>query len=270
MSKPIPMLKNPQKDEPKTTYLDFLDEGQITDWLADNGKKILYGLASLIALLIIIYAISSGQHSKAEQDYLQAANDYASFSKSYNINNPAPSADSLNHLNSLMAKYPELHAAYDAGLAQTLLNRSQVEEAQPYALASLKRVKTNHLTYYNEYAENTLLISQQHLKEALEKTLALQQKMQNDLELNESARSFGDELFAFNLLRIAMLQQELGNNVAERQAWQEWKNYAGLNGNAQMHGNVNPLAFRTIIQGLTIGSISLADYISYRERLLKN
>lgn len=267
MAKPIPMLKN--SPEKKSTLLDFLDEGVITDWLADNGKNILYGLAGLIALLVIIFAISSGDRSKAEQEYLQAANDFSSFTKSYDAKNPAQLNDALGRLNNLMAKHPELHAAYDGALAQTLLNRSQVQEAKPYAQATLQRVKSNDLPFYNDYAATTLLISQQQFKEALDSTLALQQKMQADLASPSTSRSFGDELFALNLLRIAMLQQELGDKNAELQTWQEWKSYAGLSSNPKTTGNVDPQAFRSIIQKLAIGSISLADYISYRENSLK-
>lgn len=267
MAKPIPMLKNPQKEDQKSTFLDFLDEGAITDWLADNGKNILYGLAGLIALLVIIFAVSHSDRSKAEQEYLQAANDFAYFSKAYDAKNPAQVNDVLSRLNNIMAKHPELHAAYDGALAQTLLNRSQTEEAKPFAQATLKRVKSNDLPFYNDYAATTLLISQEQFKEALEQTLALQQKMAADLA--SPSRSFGDELFALNLLRIAMLQGELGDKNAEMQTWQEWKSYAGLGSQSQATGNVNPQAFRSIIQKLAIGSISLADYISYRENFLK-
>jgi hypothetical protein len=268
MAKPIPMLKNSRKDEQKSTFLDFLDEGAITDWLSDNGKSILYGLIGLIALLVIIFAISSGGRSKAEQEYIQAANDFTYFSKAYDAKNPAQANDALARLNHLMSKHPELHAAYDGALAQTLLNRAQVEEAKPYALATLKRVKSNNLPFYNDYAETTLMISQGQFKEALENTLSLQQKMEADLGKEAASRSFGDELFALNLLRVAMLQQAIGDKNAELRTWQQWKEFAGLGSEASKY--VNPQAFRSVIQNLAIGSISLADYISYRENILKN
>lgn len=268
MAKPIPMLKNSKKDEQKSTYLDFLDEDQIMTWLADNGKKILYSLAGLIGLLVIIYGISSSQHSKNEQEYILAANDFAYFSNSYDAKNFIKANDAFSRLNDFMTKHPELHAAYDGSLAQILLNHTQVKTAKPYALATFKRVKSNDLPFYHEYAETTLLIGQQNFTEALEKTLALQQKMEADLK--NDARSFGDELFALTLLRVAMLQQELGNKSAELLAWENWKSYAGLNRNEQARNeNIDTQAFRSIIQKLAIGSISIPDYISYRENLLK-
>jgi hypothetical protein len=268
MAKPLPMLKTPENTQ-KPQVLDLLDESRITEWLIEYGSNILYMLAGTVGILILIYAFSSGQHSKAEQEYIQAANDFTYFTKSYDSKNPVPLNDAFNRLNSLMKKHPELHAAYDGALAQTLLNRTQIEEAQPFALATLARVKSNDLPFYRDYAETTLLIGQLNFKQALENALALQQKMKDQIANDPSARSFGDELFALNLLRVAMMQQEIGDKAAEMKTWNEWRGYAGLNGKHQATGNVNPQAFRSVIQKLAIGSISLPDYISNRESLLK-
>jgi hypothetical protein len=266
MSKPLPMLKNSKPLE-KSSLLDFLDDGQITEWFSEHGKNILYALMGIIGLLVIIYALSSSQNNKAEQEYIQAANDFTYFSKVNNVSDPALTANALDRLKGIMSNHPELNAVYGGAIAQTLLNRSQTEEAKPYAAATLARVKSNNLPFYNEYAENTLLISQQNYSQALEKSQALQQKMIQDIESPAHEYSFGDELFALNLLRIAMLQQAT-NNPAELQTWQEWKGYAGLGGTAPAV-NVDSQAFRTVVQQLAVGSISIPDYISHREALLK-
>lgn len=266
MSKPLPHY-NPKAIQ-KSGLLDFLDEGRLTDWLSENGKNILYGLAGILGLIVITYAFSSGQTSKAEQEYIQAANDFAYFTKS-DTQDPALTQAALDRLKATMSKHPELHAVYDGAIAQTLLNRSQVEEAKPYAAATLKRVSSNDLPFYKDYAETSLLISQQDFKTALERTVALQQKMNEVIAAQGADRSFGDELFALNLLRVAMLQQETGDKAAELKTWQEWKQYAGLSTASSTTLKVNPQAFRIIIQDLAVGSISLPDYISYRESLLK-
>ena len=254
----------------KSSFLDFLDEGRITDWLSYYGKNILYVLAGIIALIVIIYAFSSGMNSKSEQEYIQATNDFNYFSKSYDAQNPELTQDALKRLNALMSKHPELHANYDGAITQTLLNRDMAEEANSYAIATLARVKSNDLPFYGDYAKATLLMSHKNFQAALEKTQTLQQNMIEALETQTpSTRTFGDELFALNLLRIAMLQQELGESTAELQTWQEWKHYAGLTQSTHKITNVNPQAFRSVIQQLAVGSISLPDYISYRENLLK-
>ena len=267
MSKPLPHY-NPNAIQ-KSSFLDFLDEGRMTDWLSEHGKNILYGLAGILGLIVLTYAFSSGQTNKAEQEYIQAANDFAYFSKNGDAQDPTLTLAALDRLKNVMSKHPELHAVYDGAVAQTLLNRSKVDEAKPYAAATLKRVSSNNLPFYNDYAETSLLISQQDFKAALERTQILQQKMSEVIAAQSSDRSFGDELFAFNLLRVAMLQQETGDQAAELRTWQEWKQYAGLNATKSTTLKVNPQAFRTVIQDLAIGSISLPDYISYRENLLK-
>lgn len=260
---------NTQTTAQKSSLLDYFDEGRLTDWLAEHGKNIIYGLAGLIALLIIVYAFSSGQSSKAEQEYIQAANDFAFFSKANETQDQALVKDSYERLKSLMAKHPELHAAYDGALAQIFLTRLLPNDAKPYAVATLARVKSNDLPFYNDYAETTLLISQQDYKKALENATALQQKMSEIIANQSTTRSFGDELFALNLLRIGMLQQEAGDQAAELKTWQEWKQYAGLNTVKTTALKVNPQAFRAVMQQLAIGAISLPDYITYRENLLK-
>ncbi|HEV8051138.1 MAG TPA: hypothetical protein VGP47_01490 [Parachlamydiaceae bacterium] len=266
MSKPLPHY-NPNTIQ-KSSFLDFLDEGRLTDWLSEHGKNILYGLAGILGLIVITYAFSSGQANKAEQEYIQAANDFAYFTKATDTQDPALVQGALDRLNNTMSKHPELHAVYDGAVAQTLLNRSKTAEAKPFASATLKRVSSNDLPFYGDYAETSLLISQQNFKMALENTLILQQKMNEVLDNQPSARTFGDELFAINLLRVAMLQQETGDKTAELKTWQEWKQFAGLN-SSNTTTLVNPQAFRSVIQQLAIGSISLPDYISYRESLLK-
>lgn len=266
MSKPLPHY-NPNAVQ-KSSFLDFLDEGRLTDWLSEHGKNILYGLAGILGLLVLIYAFSSGQTSKAEQEYIQAANDFAYFSKS-DAQDPALTQAALDRLKNTMSKHPELHAVYDGAVAQTLLNRSKVDEAKPYAASTLKRVTSNDLPFYKDYAETSLLISQMDFKSALEKAQALQQNMSEIIAAQSDDRSFGDELFALNLLRVGMLQQEAGDKAGELKTWQEWKQYAGLSASNSTTLKVNPQAFRSVIQDLAIGSISLPDYISYRESLLK-
>lgn len=253
----------------KSSLLDYFDEGRMTEWFSLHAKNILYSLGGLVALFIIVYIFSSSQNSKAEHEYIQAANDFAFFSKADETQDPALANEALTRLKNIMAKHPELHAAYDGSLAQIFLNRAQPEEAKPYAAATFVRVKSNDLPLYNDYAETALLISQQNFAQALTNAKALQQKMNESIAHEPTARSFGDELFALNLLRIAILQQQAGEHKAELQTWQEWKGYAGLNNIKPTISQVDPGAFRRVIQQLAIGSFSLPDYITYRENLLK-
>lgn len=258
--------QNPQAPHPKSSFLDYLDEGRLTDWLSYHGKNILYGLAGLIALLVLIYAFSSHQKNKAEQDYIQASHDFTFFSKANETQDPALVDAALERLTKLMGNHPELHAVYDGSLAQIFLNRLKADEARPYAIATLARVRSNDLPFYNDYAETTLLISEEKFKSALENAQALQQKMKETIE-RQAPRSFGDALFILNLLRIGLLQEELGDGKEELLTWKEWNQYA--NSGASQVYQINREAFRDVIEQLAIGSFSLQDYILHRENLLR-
>jgi len=252
----------------KKRLLDFLDEGHVSDWFSRNKQYLMYGLIAVLAVFIIGYRLSNTHTNEVEQDYIHASNDFSVFAKTPNLNDPTTQA-SFDQLKSSMQSHPELHAAYDALIAQILLNHDQVNQAMPFATETLARTKVNHLSYYTDYAAASLLISQKKFQEALDKTLALQQEMGQAINKTEDTpRTFNDELFAINLLRIAMLQQLLGNKSAELQTWQLWQQYAGLKeGKSPLPVKIHPQAFRVLNQQLNVGSISLADYISYRESI---
>jgi hypothetical protein len=252
-------------------FLDSFNESLLVDWLSRNGKNVLYGLAALIALFLLIYRVSGGSATKAEADYFQAANDFSRFSHS-NSNE-----ESLKELLSLMDKHPELHAAYDAALAQFFLNRGDFSQAEPLALATLARTKSTPLPFYRHFAETTLLISNKEFRKALDRTEILQTEMMEQFKQDAEQQNaeqkepiFGEELFALNLLRTGMLQQELGDHAGELQTWRKWKEYAGLEKGEAAKTGISPQAFRKVIQQLAIGAVSLPDYFYYREQTLKN
>lgn len=171
-----------------------------------------------------------------------------------------------------MSKLPELHAAYDGALAQSFLNSGKLAEAKPYAEATFARTAPNHLEYYTDFAETSLLISGKKFQEALEKAKLLQSKMLNASNLvgdsSTQIQNVSSELFALNLLRIAMMQQELGDKAGELETWQEWKQYAGLKKGNAPSLNINTDTFRELTQRLAIGTISIPDYIDHREKAL--
>lgn len=261
---------NNNQSAPKLKLLDHIETGNLAIWMNTNGKYIVYGLLGLFVLLIAFYRFSNTHTTESEKSYLQASSDFVNFTKASQSNDPN-AENLLSNLIVLMNSHPELHAAYDGALGQLLLNRNAVDEAIPFVTRTLKRTEVNHLSYYNEYASTTLLISEQKYQEALNDALILQEKMGK--AINEFAddfqRSFGEELFALNLFRIAMLQQQLGDRAAELQSWQLWKQYAGLSTpKTPLPIRANSQAFRSVIQYLAVGNISLPDYIAFREKTL--
>lgn len=262
--------KNRSLPSTQLSFLDYMDEGRISEWFSMHAKNIIYGLAAIVALLAIVFAFSSRQTGKAEQEYLQAASDFSLYTRAVEAQHGVAVREAYERLQLLMNKHSELHAAYDGALGQTLLNRGETEAAKPYISATLARTASDALPYYADFATTTLLISNLKYDEALKAALALQQKMSDEIAVIPSAsdRSFGDELFALNLLRVAILQQQAGDTAGELKSWQQWKQYAGLDNSGTNGLKISPVAFRYSIQQLAIGSISLPDYIAFREKQL--
>ena len=254
----------------KFSFLDYMDEGRLIDWLALHGKNIIYGLLITIAFLAIIYQVSNSFSTKPQQEYLQAASDFNYVTNINEQKDPILLETSLSRLKSLMNKYPELQTVYEGSLAQYYLNNQLIDEAKPYLTETLKRVQPDNLPMYSDFSSTSLLISEKNYTEALKRALALQETMKTAIAADTTAsdRSFGDELFAFNLFRIALLQQEVHDKQGELQTWKEWKAYAKLEKNTTPLLNVNPQAFRLLTQQLAVGSISIPDYIAYREKIL--
>lgn len=253
----------------KESFFDTFDANSIADWLSQNGKNIIYVLLGLIVFFVLVYRLSSSNASKDEKEYLQASAYFSTVMRAPTVSNEAAAQDAFNGLAALMKSHPELHAAYDGALGQILLNRGQISEAKPFIIDTLKRTQAHDLISYNNFANATLLISEAKYQEALERSLALQQTMLGNLnQYGSSDYSFSDVLFAFNLLRIAMLHQELGNKKEELQTWQQWKSYAGLD-KSKAQPLMNSKVFHLIIQQLATGDIALPDYIAHREKLLQ-
>lgn len=238
----------------KNTLLSALEENPAIEWLEHNGKTLLYVFLGLVALLFIIYRMSAGRHAKAESDYLQASVEFAAFQK-------GESKESLERLTAILGRRPELHAQYDGLIAQILLNNGDLSKAKEFANLALKRTSTEDLPYYSDFAKTTLLISEHHEQEALNQALALKKTMQAQ-QSNQS--KFGPVLFAFNLLRVAMLQQQLGLHEEEAKTWKEWKDYANAS-EKSVATSISPRVFETIENQLAEGKFSLSNYIESRQ-----
>ena len=248
-----------------------MEDGRFSEYLEKYGKKILYGLLACVTLLALFYRLSNQHTDKLEKDYIEASQDFLLFVRPQEGLDPIATKKALDRLKELITIHPELHAAYDGPLGQILLIRNEVEQAKPFMLSTFARIKCDDLSFYQNYASTTLNIAEKKFQEALIEALGLQSRMKDLLkdQKDKSQLLFGDQLFALNLLRIALLQQHLDDKSGELTTWQTWKHYAGLEKNQKtIEVNVDPQAFRRVMQQLAIGSFSLPDYISYREKAL--
>jgi hypothetical protein len=195
--------------------------------------------------------------------YFQAgpqADLYASGESAYAKWRAAPEDEALYQtMRGALQKTPALEKRYEAAIAQTLFDLGKTEEGLGLARNSLKRVD-GETPFHTAYAAQTLLIQQGNYSEALKGALELQEKMDVLLDRtawNAHSLSGGSLLYAYNLLRIASLQQELGNQAGEQAAWAELETYF----------EKNPLAAQVIRENFSESGIGLDHYLQKRRRL---
>ena len=271
------MKKHSEISSRGTTSLPLfrLEENPVIDWISKHGEKILYSILGAFALLILVYFWQSGSSSKIEGDYQSASREFQIFQQAAKSGDTQAVQDSFQKLTLIMNQLPDLHAKYDAVIAQTYIDLNDIKQAKPLALSTLQRVGKDNLPFYNEYAQITLLISEGELATAIQRSEALKHQMIQNLEQVETGvvaqmnePTFGSNLYAFNLLRIAFLEQQIGNRENELKSWKEWKMYTS-------HTNSTPLppvdrkAFFNIAQLYNEGALSLDNYIQIRLKSLE-
>jgi hypothetical protein len=246
----------------------------LIQWLQDNRKLIPYFFLVLFLLLLFLFRWSSGRSISSESDYLKAARDLQTLIRAPREGEGAElGKKALGQLRTILAARPALAPRYDAKIAQVLIAQGNPAEANEFAQRTLARVSDEVLAFYDEFSRITLLIGQEQYKEAIERSLALKTKLletSSQLEQQKEKKPFNDTLFAYNLLRIASLQQAIGAREEELLAWQEWKQYAGLGRKTEEKKLIDTEAFKSIIQRFEENNISLLDYIKAREQILSS
>lgn len=241
---------------------EVLEEQRYVDWVANYGWYVLVGLIGLFTFLFLLFR--TGNNTKAETDYFNAERMMVV------LQSPqaeAPADEALRVLRQILKRRPEMQTKYDAIIAQVLIAKGMTAEASPLIKRTLERLDHDSLTLYNAFAKTTLLITNGSQEEALRNSEALRDQMLRTAILafaEEAPRSFGDILFAYNLLRIGMLQQALGLNEQEKQTWTEWKQYADGSYEFPPQVLIGSTAFAYANAVFTQGNVSLNDYIAAR------
>jgi len=239
---------------------NWFDQNRFSEWISEYGKIVFYAILILLALILIIFRFSTSRSSQAEKDYLAAQNNFLVFQQ-----DKPESKAALEKLQQILQSAPELHAKYDGRIAQVLLNRGDVQASQGFADRVFKRTQTNHLPSYTDYAQTSLMIAEGKYQEALASSLALKQKMLTEAQEQPEKRNSEDLLFAFNLLRIAFLEGQIGSAKDEMAAWEEFKKLSTANQSPS-----SSAAFATVIRHFEEGQVALKNYIESREKLLKS
>lgn len=118
--------------------------------------------------------------------------------------------------------------------------------------------------YYVEFSSATKAIQSGKMEEALHAARALNVKLQKDTAFwdaqDKMVRS-GDLLYAYNLLRLATLEREVGTPTGELTALNECLNHMKQADEAE--------AWAMVGHSMQDGSISLKDYLMQRKRSLE-
>lgn len=248
-----PYARDNMKKESSTTQFDaqnYLDSEGFLALFSKYGNTLLYAGLGLIVLFFLLYRFGSYQTSNIESDFLNASNSY---DQVLLARDPVKKEEALSSLVQILNRRPELNADYQGNVAQILLEENKVAQALPLANDTIKRVSDEHLADYLSYASTSLLIEQKQYQAALDAALSLKSQIKDN-----------DLINALNLVRIALLQQELGNNEGELLAWQEWKKFAGWKGTAPEVKTLDPKVYFVIQNYYGQGSLSLVNYIESR------
>lgn len=211
-------MSKQSKQQP--TISSFLDSHwsnhPAVEWALNNKQTLLWAALGIFAGLILTYRVLMNRSINAEGDFFRAQTAFVNFQEAA-IKSKSEAAATLKELESIMKTHPELHGKYDAPLAQTLLIEDQIPLAEKYAQATFKRTKNDFIDNYHEFAATSLLIGNGNYQEALVQAQNLKEKMNAESSKTENT------LYFFNLIRLAVLHQQIGNNQEEKQLWEEVK-----------------------------------------------
>lgn len=212
--------------------------------LIEHKRQIAIGTASVIAgAALLIGYFRSGPDALS---YVRAEAAFSQWEAS-------PQNEELYQgMQKAIGTVPSLKKKYEGAIAQRLLDMEKIPEALAMARASLNRVRGD-VPFHSAYGETSLLIQQGQFQEALQRAVALKEEMSSLADGKEGAL-----LYAYNLLRIASLQQELKNRPGEKAGWEELESYL------QRHGETAVLLFNDFSEN----TLSLSQYIAERKRSL--
>lgn len=226
-----------------------------------NFSKIaIYACSGVFVAMLAIYQVSA-LTKKSSTAYLQANAMYAKWQD----------PQVFHQLEKLVSLHPELQGKFGGLIAQRLLSIGETKKATTYMTKALERAQGLISPYYTHFSETTLLIAEDKLVTALEESKQLKSDLEKDLSLweqRESQQRSGGLLYAYNLIRIAALERELGSKEGEKAAWEELMCNAGWSPVAVPAKTYDPKAYETLARNFQSGSFSLLDYIKQRKKEL--
>jgi hypothetical protein len=189
------------------------------EWLSNHKNILIWVFAGLIIALIFATRLITWRTLDAEKDFFQAQTAFTQFEQTAgNATDGTATAADLEQLQVIMQRHPELKPKYEGSLAQTLLITGQVPQAQAYIEDIFKRTEPDHLQLYQNYTQTSVLIGQERYADALQNAKQLKS------DLDQIGAGANPILYVYNLIRLAMLHQQMGQSEEELKAWEELQN----------------------------------------------
>lgn len=253
--------KAPPEEVLEETLMQDVTSGQ---FFFRNAQSILMGIAVFIVGLILMNSFSTSSKVNAEHDYMIAA---AESDRLEGVGVESNKAYAL--LQDVLLRRSELHPRYDGLLVQAMLLRGELDLAKDYTDLVLARVDDEIRVLYGEYSNTSLVIYDNLLNEALSESKELQLKLAQFKSQHEAeVLPLLDVLYAYNLLRLAFLEGEVGTPEAELYAWDQVLKV--LHPDAFADSGSRRVHMRSILANFKEGSVDLLDYIKNREAQLRS
>ncbi len=203
------------------------------DQITRNKSVILntFAMFILFCLILSFFYFRSSKTKNQSTHYIQSSLD--SWQQ-------LEAEGNLEKLTKMASQYPFLQTQLDARLAQECLNHKQIEAVKTLESRIEKRLSP-HIPFLFEFNKISILIAQGSYQEALQKSYVLLTKLDQ-----QRLRT----LYAFELLRIAALEEKIGNEVGFKNARDQFTSFV-----SQVSES---LEFK-------LGKLSLVDFISHVE-----
>lgn len=236
------------------------------EWISGHSKAILLSFLTLIVLSFCLSQLA-GKFLTGKSDYLEVQNAFSAWvaDEGHDPMIPKSLAKPLSH-------HPELETKFGTHIAQRLLTLGEVKNSGRFANAAINRSHELLSPYYERFSRNTLTITQGKYAAALDEAKSLRADLEQDdafWESRDKTVRSGSVLYAYNLLRIASLERQLGSKEGELLAWEELVGNAGWKESPVNLKTYDPDAYALLAENFKQGDISLLDYIEQRKVDLK-
>lgn len=236
------------------------------EWISEHGKSILYSFLTLIVVSFTLFQVTSKFSGRKKSDYLEIQRAFTAW-----ISQEAQDHALLKNLEKPLGRHPELQAKFGTQIAQRLLGLGEASKANSYAKAAMGRARDLTSSYYSRFSKNTLMISEGKYQEALAEAKQMKADLEKDdpfWDRQDKMVRSGSVLYAYNLVRIATLEGQLGSKEGELKAWDELVQNAGWKGIPPQSKTYDPEAYSLLAQNFKQGDISFLDFIEKRKKEL--